>query len=209
MPVRVLRLQDLLRAADSPVSPDLIVSMLFSHEAATTHTHRKPKNLTDDHPALEQQLFNVAQTRLRPEIPANGPTDDGRRKTVTVTKRCKIFHRANLRGRPRNVTMPCLTAVTGTFYVPYNDARSPSIMRSTQERPAGGTEGTSPTSAWSSPASCRVFHLAFSFHLRCRPDEIDRPCLARPAPSFYPQPPPFRHPDPCIKPGSRSGDAFV
>jgi len=66
-------------------------------------------------------------------------------------------------------------AVTGTFYVAYNGILRPSIMRSARERPAGAFDWTGVRPGY---APRRAFHLAFSFHLRCRPDEIDHPFLA-------------------------------
>jgi hypothetical protein len=37
-----------------------------------------------DHPALEEQLFDIAQAQLKAKIPTHGTTDDGGQKTVTV-----------------------------------------------------------------------------------------------------------------------------
>lgn len=42
--------------------------------------------------ALEQQLFNVTQTQMKPEISANGTTDDHRWKSMSVIERFRIFH---------------------------------------------------------------------------------------------------------------------
>ena len=60
--------------------------------------------VTDDHPALKQQLFDVARAQLKPEIPAHRATDNDRRKAVTAIKRFCILHRAILPDRPGNVT---------------------------------------------------------------------------------------------------------
>jgi hypothetical protein len=70
--------------------------------------------ITDDHPTLEQQLFNVAQTQLKPEVPPNSAADDRRGKPMTVIKRFRILHQTILRDHPNNVTKPCLdTGETG------------------------------------------------------------------------------------------------
>jgi hypothetical protein len=62
--------------------------------------------IADDHPTLEQQLFNVAQTQLKPEVPPNSAADDRRGKLMTVIKRFRILHQTILRGHPNNVTKP-------------------------------------------------------------------------------------------------------
>ena len=56
--------------------------------------------------ALEEQFLDVAQAQLETEIPSNSAADDTSRKTVTVIKRFRFFHRAILRDRPNNLTMP-------------------------------------------------------------------------------------------------------
>src|SRR5476651_390191 len=56
--------------------------------------------------ALEEQFFDVAQTQLETEIPSNSAADDTSRETVPVIKRFRFFHRAILRDRPNNLTMP-------------------------------------------------------------------------------------------------------
>ena len=56
--------------------------------------------------ALEEQFLDVAQTQLETEIPSNSAADDTSRETVPVIKRFRFFHRAILRDRPNNLTMP-------------------------------------------------------------------------------------------------------
>src|SRR5471032_334298 len=58
--------------------------------------------------ALEEQFLDVAQTQLETEIPSNSAADDTSRETVPVIKRFRFFHRAILRDRPNNLTMPLL-----------------------------------------------------------------------------------------------------
>ena len=59
-----------------------------------------------NHAALEEQLLNVAQAQLEAEVPAHGATDDAGWETVTVIARFRFLHRAILRDRSRNLTMP-------------------------------------------------------------------------------------------------------
>ena len=59
-----------------------------------------------DHPTLEEQLLDVAQARLKAEIPAYSATDDFSRETMTVIQRFRFLHRAILRDRLNNLTMP-------------------------------------------------------------------------------------------------------
>jgi hypothetical protein len=56
--------------------------------------------------ALEEQLFNVAQAQLKPEIPANGTTDHHRREAMAVIERFRLFHLPILRDHLGNVTKP-------------------------------------------------------------------------------------------------------
>jgi hypothetical protein len=56
--------------------------------------------------ALEEQFLDFAQAQLETEIPSNSAADDTSRKTVTVIKRFRFFHRAILRDRPNNLKMP-------------------------------------------------------------------------------------------------------
>jgi hypothetical protein len=56
-----------------PVSPDSLDSMRepgTQFSAAAAHGF-----ITQQDAALEQQLFNVTQGQLKPEVPANGTTD--------------------------------------------------------------------------------------------------------------------------------------
>jgi hypothetical protein len=46
---------------------------------------------------LEQQLFNVAQAHVEPEMPANSAADDGGREAVTVIKQFRFLHHLILR----------------------------------------------------------------------------------------------------------------
>jgi hypothetical protein len=46
---------------------------------------------TDDHAALKQQLFNVAQAQLKAKIPAHSATDNSSRNAVAVIKRFRIL----------------------------------------------------------------------------------------------------------------------
>ena len=62
--------------------------------------------VTDDHPALEQQLFDVAKAQLKPETPAHRAVDDRGGKVMTVIKRFCRLHHAILRDRLGNVTEP-------------------------------------------------------------------------------------------------------
>src|SRR6266702_5220789 len=62
--------------------------------------------ITDDYAALEQQLFNVAQAQLKPEIPANGAADDGARESTAMVQRRDCLHRITLPARPVTVTTP-------------------------------------------------------------------------------------------------------
>jgi hypothetical protein len=55
--------------------------------------------VADRHPALEQQLFNVAQTELEP-VPPHRITDGRRREPVAVIKRFRFRHRIMLREHP-------------------------------------------------------------------------------------------------------------
>ena len=64
--------------------------------------------IADDHPALEQQLFNVTQTQLKPEVPPNSAADDRHGKPMTVIKRFGILHQTILRVHPNTVTKPLL-----------------------------------------------------------------------------------------------------
>jgi hypothetical protein len=58
------------------------------------------------HTTLEEQFLDVAQAQLKAEVPAHGATDDFSWKTVTVIKGFWFLHRAILRDRPDNLTMP-------------------------------------------------------------------------------------------------------
>jgi hypothetical protein len=62
--------------------------------------------VADNHATLEQQLFNVAQAQLKPEIRTHRATDDRGRRTVTVIKRFRFLHHRILRDRLSNVTEP-------------------------------------------------------------------------------------------------------
>ncbi|MGF6978231.1 hypothetical protein QFZ94_006746 [Paraburkholderia sp. JPY465] len=62
--------------------------------------------VADDNPALEQQLFDIAQAELEPEMPTHRATDDRCRKAMTVVQRFCIFHHAILPDHLDNVTMP-------------------------------------------------------------------------------------------------------
>ncbi len=62
--------------------------------------------VADHNPALEQQLFDITQAELKPEIPAHRATDDSRRKAMTVVKRFCILHHAILLDHLSNVTTP-------------------------------------------------------------------------------------------------------
>ena len=62
--------------------------------------------VTDDHPALKQQLFDVAKAQLKPEIPSHGAADDCGGKAMTVIKRFCCLHHAILRDHLGNVTEP-------------------------------------------------------------------------------------------------------
>jgi hypothetical protein len=53
-----------------------------------------------------RRSLDVAQTPLKPEIPAPRATDNARRKAATVAKRFCILRRAILRERPNEVTPP-------------------------------------------------------------------------------------------------------
>ena len=66
--------------------------------------------VTDDHPALEQQFFDITRAELKPEIPAHRATDDRRREAVTMVKRFCILHHAILLDHLSNVTVPCCRA---------------------------------------------------------------------------------------------------
>ncbi|MGF6415765.1 hypothetical protein [Paraburkholderia sp. MM5482-R1] len=48
--------------------------------------------MADDHATLEQQLLDIAQAELEPEIPAYRVTDDSRREPVTVIQRFRFLH---------------------------------------------------------------------------------------------------------------------
>ena len=62
--------------------------------------------VADRHSALEQQLLNVAQAELQPEVLTQGMNDDRRREPVAVIKRFRSRHRIMLRKYPANVTAP-------------------------------------------------------------------------------------------------------
>jgi len=62
--------------------------------------------ITDDDTALEQQLFNITQAELEPEVPPYRVADDRRREPMAVIKRSCLLHRAILRDRIANVTEP-------------------------------------------------------------------------------------------------------
>ena len=62
--------------------------------------------IAHNYSTLEEQFLDVAQTQLEAKIPTHGATDDLGRKTVTVIKRFRFFHRAILRDRSHNLTMP-------------------------------------------------------------------------------------------------------
>jgi hypothetical protein len=62
--------------------------------------------IADDHPALKQQLFEVAQAQLKPEVPAHRATDNGHRKAVTVIKRFSILYRTIFPDTSGNFTEP-------------------------------------------------------------------------------------------------------
>ncbi|AMV45931.1 hypothetical protein ATN79_28735 [Paraburkholderia caribensis] len=65
-------------------------------------------SVTHHDPALEQQLFNVAQAQLKPKVPANGTTDHHRRKAMTMIERSRFIHLQILRDHLGNVTKPAL-----------------------------------------------------------------------------------------------------
>jgi hypothetical protein len=69
------------------------------------------------HTTLEEQFLDVTQTQLKAEIPAHGATDDFSWKTVTVIKGFRFFHRAILRDRPDNLTMPAAQAIAAAVVV--------------------------------------------------------------------------------------------
>jgi len=84
--------------------------------------------ITDNDAPLEQQLRNVAQAQLKPEVPAHGAPDDHGRKTVTTIERLRFLHRVILRDSHRYVTAPShntgsITQVRIESYVPrmYNE----------------------------------------------------------------------------------------
>src|SRR5471032_3306895 len=95
-----------------------LVEMPRTTRLATHRFHTVSKVLTEfvapasgclvchDHAALEEQFLDVAQAQLEAEIPSNSPADDTSRETVPVIKRFRFFHRAILRDRPNNLTMP-------------------------------------------------------------------------------------------------------
>jgi hypothetical protein len=70
-----------------------------------SHQHRIV-SICHGYTALEEQFLDVAKTQLETEIPSNSAADDSSRETVTVIKRFRFFHRAILRDRPNNLTMP-------------------------------------------------------------------------------------------------------
>ncbi|MBU9385515.1 hypothetical protein KTE93_36385 [Burkholderia gladioli] len=47
--------------------------------------------MADDHATLEQQLLDVAQAELEPEIPANRVADDRRREPMTAIQQFCLF----------------------------------------------------------------------------------------------------------------------
>jgi hypothetical protein len=76
--------------------PEYFVQMPCGAELATRCFHSVCKARTEfiapapdrfiahNHPALEQQLFDVTNAQLKPEIPANGITDDCGREPMTA-----------------------------------------------------------------------------------------------------------------------------
>jgi hypothetical protein len=52
---------------------------------------------------LEQQLFNVAQAQVEPEIPANRAADNGGREAVTAIKQFRFLHRLILPPLPQQL----------------------------------------------------------------------------------------------------------
>lgn len=59
-----------------------------------------------DHATFEQQLLDVVQAQVEPEIPEHCATDDDGGETMTVIEQFCIVHCAVLRDRPSNVTTP-------------------------------------------------------------------------------------------------------
>jgi hypothetical protein len=55
---------------------------------------------------VQEQLFNVAQAQLKPEIPANGATDHHRWKAMAMIERFCLFYLSTLRDHICNVTKP-------------------------------------------------------------------------------------------------------
>jgi hypothetical protein len=49
-----------------------------------------------NHPALEEQFFDIAQAQLETKVPTHRATDDARRETVTVIQRFRSLHQAIL-----------------------------------------------------------------------------------------------------------------
>jgi hypothetical protein len=62
--------------------------------------------VSQDHPALEEQLFDITQAQLKAKIPTHGATNDWGRKTETVIQRFQFLHLVIRRDRPINLTMP-------------------------------------------------------------------------------------------------------
>src|SRR5579859_76766 len=60
---------------------------------------------------LEQQLFNVSQAQLKPEIPTNGTTDDHRWKAMSTIERFRTLHLQNSTSPPQQRDK----AARGTF----------------------------------------------------------------------------------------------
>src|SRR5258706_13346930 len=95
-------------ACRSPFSPDAQARAEFLAPAAN-------RLVADRHSTLEQQLFDLAQAELEPEVPTHRMANDRRREPVAVIKRFRFRHRIMLREHPANVTAPQSGVASGAF----------------------------------------------------------------------------------------------